>query len=62
MTIQEQALEMCDKSGITDQNERRFFVMGYMHGHQDARIEFLDEELERLRRRRPNSFPDAETR
>ena len=62
MTIKEKALEMCDKIGLTGQTERDSFVMGYKHGHMDARLEILEDEIARLRRERPKSFPDAETR
>jgi hypothetical protein len=61
MEPKDKAFQLCDKIGITEPIERDRFVMGYMHGRIDARIESIDDELARLRGR-GNSFPDAETR
>ena len=60
MTIKEKAFALCDQFGILDDKERSRFVMGYQHGHLDARIEAIEDAMKSVGKGRP--FTDAETR
>ena len=49
MDEKEKAAAICDKIGLTDENERFWFIRGYCRGAIDARIEHINEAIDRQR-------------
>ena len=50
MDEKEKAAAICDKIGLTDENERFWFIRGYCRGAIDARIEHINEAIDAMSR------------
>lgn len=42
MKAEEKAAALCDRIGLTDERERRWFIHGYCHGVADAALESIE--------------------
>jgi hypothetical protein len=48
MTIIEKATAECDRIGLTDENQRFWFIQGYSMGNTDAKLDAIKEAFEKL--------------
>ena len=48
MKAEEKAAAICDKIGLTDENERFWFIRGYSRGAIDTELECLKGSIETL--------------
>ena len=48
MDEKEKAAAICDKIGLTDENERFWFIRGYCRGAIDARLELINDTVAAL--------------
>ncbi len=48
MKAEEKAAAICDKIGLTNENERFWFIRGYTRGAIDTELECLKEQVETL--------------
>ena len=48
MKAEEKAAAICDKIGLTDENERFWFIRGYSRGAIDTQLEYINEAIDAM--------------
>jgi len=48
MEAKKAAEEICDKIGLTNENERFWFIQGYLRGSTDAKYEAIKDAIEAM--------------